>query len=75
MPDIGYGDCRAPIADMRAPLPARGELAFLFIGSCVLEFFGVTVPVLRIAGGPVVAAFAWSVLRAETEPAPHPTPT
>jgi multiple antibiotic resistance protein len=47
-------------------------LASLFVGSYVLEFFGITVPVLRIAGGLVVAAFGWSVLRTETEPTPHP---
>jgi multiple antibiotic resistance protein len=39
----------------------------LFIGSYVLEFFGITVPVLRIAGGLVVAAFGWTVLRTEAE--------
>ena len=43
-------------------------LASLFIGSYVLEFFGISVPVLRIAGGLVVAAFGWTVLRSETEP-------
>ena len=32
-------------------------LASLFVGARVLEFFGITVPVLRIAGGLVVAAF------------------
>jgi multiple antibiotic resistance protein len=49
-------------------------LASLFIGSYVLEFFGVTVPVLRIAGGLVVATFGWSVLRTETEPTLHTGP-
>ena len=38
-------------------------LGSLFVGSHVLVFFGITVPVLRIAGGLVVAAFGWSVLR------------
>jgi multiple antibiotic resistance protein len=32
----------------------------LFLGSYVLEFFGITLPVLRIAGGLVVTAFAGS---------------
>jgi multiple antibiotic resistance protein len=38
-------------------------LGSLFVGSHVLVFFGITVPVLRIAGGLVVATFGWSVLR------------
>jgi multiple antibiotic resistance protein len=38
-------------------------LGSLFVGSHVLVFFGITVPVLRIAGGLVVASFGWSVLR------------
>jgi multiple antibiotic resistance protein len=45
-------------------------LASLFIGSYVLEFFGITVPVLRIAGGLMVATFGWTVLRTEAEAEP-----
>jgi len=37
-------------------------LGALFVGSHVLFFFGLTVPVLRIAGGLAVAAFGWRVL-------------
>jgi multiple antibiotic resistance protein len=37
-------------------------LGSLFIGSHVLEFFGISLPVLRIAGGLVVAAFGWNLL-------------
>ena len=39
-------------------------LGSLFIGSHVLEFFGITLPVVRIAGGLVVAAFGWQLLHA-----------
>jgi multiple antibiotic resistance protein len=35
----------------------------LFAGSYVLEFFGVTLPVVRIAGGLVVTAFGWKLLQ------------
>lgn len=35
----------------------------LFIGSYVLEFFGISVPALRVAGGIVVAAAGWRFLR------------
>lgn len=37
-------------------------LGSLFIGSHVLVFFGITLPVVRIAGGLVVAAFGWKLL-------------
>lgn len=38
-------------------------LGSLFIGSHVLEFFGITLPVVRIAGGLVVSVFGWTLLR------------
>jgi len=52
------------------PVLARGVainsflllLGSLFIGSHVLVFFGITLPVVRIAGGLVVAAFGWQLL-------------
>jgi multiple antibiotic resistance protein len=34
----------------------------LLVGSYVLEFFGITLPVVRIAGGLVVTAFGWKLL-------------
>ena len=37
-------------------------LGSLFIGSYVLEFFGITLPIVRIAGDLVVTAFAWQLL-------------
>ena len=37
-------------------------LGSLFIGSHVLVFFGITLPVVRIAGGLVVAALGWKLL-------------
>jgi multiple antibiotic resistance protein len=42
----------------------------LFVGSYVLEFFGISVPALRVAGGIVVAAAGWRFLQEhESEPA------
>jgi multiple antibiotic resistance protein len=38
-------------------------LGSLFVGTHVLVFFGITLPVLRIAGGLVVSAFAWQLLQ------------
>lgn len=43
-------------------------LGSLFIGSHVLQFFGITLPVVRVAGGLVVAAFGWRLLHAPEEP-------
>ncbi len=37
----------------------------LFIGSHVLEFFGIGLPEVRIGGGLVVSAFGWKLLNAE----------
>jgi multiple antibiotic resistance protein len=44
----------------------------MFIGSHVLEFFGITLPVVRIAGGLVVTAFAWKLLHSGADPDPPP---
>jgi multiple antibiotic resistance protein len=43
-------------------------LGSLFVGSHVLVFFGITLPVVRIAGGLVVTVFAWKLLQAGEEP-------
>jgi len=37
----------------------------MLIGSYVLNFFGVSLPVVRVAGGMVVAAIAWRMLNAQ----------
>jgi multiple antibiotic resistance protein len=39
-------------------------LGSLFVGSYVLEFFGITLPIVRVAGGLVVAATGWNLLQA-----------
>lgn len=41
----------------------------LFVGAHVLVFFGITLPVVRIAGGLAVASFGWRLLRDGVEPA------
>ena len=38
-------------------------LGSLFVGSYVLEFFGITLPIVRIAGGLVVTATGWNLLQ------------
>ena len=43
-------------------------LGSLFVGSHVLAFFGITLPVVRVAGGMVVTAFGWKLLHEEDSP-------
>jgi multiple antibiotic resistance protein len=40
-------------------------LASMLVGSHVLEFFGLTLPVVRIAGGLIVASLGWQLLHAK----------
>jgi multiple antibiotic resistance protein len=47
-------------------------LGSLFVGSHVLVFFGITLPVVRIAGGLAVSSFAWRLLRDGAVPAQGP---
>ena len=46
-------------------------LGSLVVGSYVLEFFGISLPVVRIAGGLVVATFAWKLLHQNAELQDH----
>ncbi|MGH8199447.1 MAG: MarC family protein [Steroidobacteraceae bacterium] len=43
-------------------------LASILIGAYVLDFFGVSVPAVQVAGGVVVCALAWSLLNGPTTP-------
>ncbi len=43
-------------------------LGSLLAGSYILEFFGITLPALRVAGGSVVIAFGWKLLHAPSNP-------
>jgi len=40
-------------------------LGSLFVGSHVLQFFGISLPVVRIGGGLVVTAFGWKLLNSD----------
>ena len=48
-------------------------LGSLFIGSHVLEFFGITLPIVRIAGGLVVSMFGWRMLHSGDDPDQAPS--
>ncbi|HKD48297.1 MAG TPA: MarC family protein [Rhizomicrobium sp.] len=43
-------------------------LGSMFIGSHVLEFFGISLPAVRIGGGLVVTSFGWKLLNSEPSP-------
>jgi multiple antibiotic resistance protein len=45
----------------------------LYVGGYVLEFFGISLPVLRVAGGMVIAMSAWTMLNA-SDAAPRKEP-
>jgi multiple antibiotic resistance protein len=43
-------------------------LAALVLGAYVLDFFGLSVPIVQVAGGVVVCSIAWDLLQAPDEP-------
>ncbi|MBV8978342.1 MAG: NAAT family transporter [Alphaproteobacteria bacterium] len=43
-------------------------LGALFVGSHVLAFFGISLPIVRVAGGLVLAAFGWKLLNSDERP-------
>jgi multiple antibiotic resistance protein len=47
-------------------------LGSLFVGSHVLEFFGLTLPVVRVAGGLVVTSAGWTLLNQEADESAAP---
>jgi len=49
-------------------------VASLFIGTYVLEICGLSVPIVQVAGGIVVCAAAWELLRAGSAPPSVPVP-
>jgi multiple antibiotic resistance protein len=76
LPHIGDDD-RAELARRISINSFVILLASLSIGAYVLSFFGISIPVLRVAGGIVVAMAGWGLLQAPddddaTESAPRP---
>lgn len=77
LPHIGDDD-RAELARRICINSFAILLASLSIGAYVLTFFGISIPVLRVAGGLVVAMAGWNLLQApddddaaETAPKPR----
>ncbi len=46
--------------------------AFELLGSTILNFFGISLPIVEVAGGGVVAAIAWRVLNEDDSSASSP---
>jgi multiple antibiotic resistance protein len=74
----GYSPALQHAIAWRVSVASFGLLAgSLLIGSHVLNLFGLTLPVVRISGGFVVAAMGWRLLNAkdgplDTRPSDHP---
>lgn len=47
----------------------------LLVGALVLKIYGISIPVLRVAGGLIVAASGWKLLNVGTQTATDPPPT
>jgi multiple antibiotic resistance protein len=45
-------------------------LGSMLIGSHILDFFGISIPVVQVGGGLVVIATGWSLLRSEPDQSP-----
>jgi multiple antibiotic resistance protein len=58
---------RAPLASAVARNSFLLLLGSLFIGAYVLDLFGLSVPIVQVAGGLVVCSMAWSLLQEPDE--------
>jgi multiple antibiotic resistance protein len=63
-------DCSPPVRAMLAKRVAINAfvllLASMLIGTYVLDFFGLSVPIVQVAGGVVVCAVGWELLRQDS---------
>ena len=65
----GHG--RKVLARMDRPQrPDSGFLTSIFIGTHILAFFGISLPVVQVGGGLVVISTGWALLRRPDEDAP-----
>jgi multiple antibiotic resistance protein len=63
-------ELREPLARWVAIHSFTLLIVSLYVGAYVLSFFGISMPVLRVAGGIVIAAAAWRMLNAEDDAKP-----
>lgn len=67
----GYSDSERNLTAMKTAMYVLGILVvFMFFGRFVLNFFGISLPVLKIAGGLIVAHTAWGMVTASTRITP-----
>jgi multiple antibiotic resistance protein len=67
----GYSDNERNLTALKTALYVLGILVvFMFFGRFVLNFFGISLPVLKIAGGLIVAHTAWGMVTASTRITP-----
>lgn len=62
-------DARSRLARQVATYSFATLMASMLIGAFVLKIFGISMPVLRLAGGIVIALSAWKLLNAEDDSA------
>ena len=48
-------------------------VAFLFLGTAIIDFFGISVPGIRIAGGLIISVIGFRMLFPDTAPTPGPS--
>jgi multiple antibiotic resistance protein len=64
------GDCSPSVRAMLAQRVAINAfllmLGSMFIGTYVLDFFGLSIPIVQVAGGIVVCAAGWDLLRQDS---------
>src|ERR1700683_687916 len=60
---------RARMAQLGAINSFALLVASILIGAYVLDFFGVSIPAVQVAGGFIVCAIAWSLLTSPSTPA------
>jgi len=66
--DVALGE-RARLAQAVAVNSFLLLIASVLVGAYVLDFFGVSIPAVQVAGGIVVCAVGWSLLNTPTAPA------
>ena len=67
----GYSNSERNLTAMKTAMYVFGILVvFMFFGRFVLNFFGISLPVLKIAGGLIVAHTAWGMVTASTRITP-----
>jgi multiple antibiotic resistance protein len=68
------GQGRAILSRMIALNGVALILASIFVGTHVLAFFGISLPVVQVSGGLVLVAAGWTLLRKEDEDGETETP-